>query len=61
MENANLQSNTSSTTVEQLALDICVDMTVAGSAAADSVVAGSAAMSGGDNVWEGQHTTQVLL
>ena len=61
MENANLQSNKSSVAVEQLALDMYVDATVAGSAAADSVVAGSAAMSGGDNVGEGQRTTQFLL
>ena len=40
--NANLQSNTSSMTVAQLALDMHVDMMVAGSAAAESVVAGSA-------------------
>ena len=60
MESANLQSNTSSVTMEQLALNMHVDMTVAGSAAAESVVAGSAAMSGGDNVEGVQHTARFL-
>ena len=41
------QSDTSSATVAQRALDMYVDMMVAGSAAAESVVAGSASTSGG--------------
>ena len=44
VENTNCQSNTSSVTVDRLALDMYVAMMVAGSAAAESVVAGSAAM-----------------
>ena len=39
VENANCQSNTSSVTVEWLALDMCVVTMVAGSAAAESAVA----------------------
>ena len=60
IQNTVLQSAISLATVERFALDMYVDTSVAGSAAAvagsaavETAVAGSAAMSGGDNVGEG--------
>ena len=71
IQNTVLQSAISLATVERFALDMYVDTSVAGSAAAvagsaavETAVAGSAAMSGGDNVGEGdsmQHAAKVLL